>query len=150
MRGASSSSSSAGGSMSMGMIGLASVAAAGASGAGAGAAAMGAPDPNRLSQYVLDLTDLEKREAALLALSKQREEYADLAPILWHSVGTITALLQEIVSIYPLLQSVHALTPKASNRCCNALALLQCVASHQDTRSLFLGGKPYGNVIILR
>jgi CCR4-NOT transcription complex subunit 9 len=25
-----------------------------------------------------------------------------------------------------------------SNRCCNALALLQCVASHPDTRSLFL------------
>lgn len=27
-----------------------------------------------------------------------------------------------------------------SNRVCNALALLQCVASHPDTRSVFLQG----------
>lgn len=63
--------------------------------------------------------------------------FADLAPILWHTCGTIAALLQEIVTIYPLL-SPPALTAQASNRVCNALALLQCVASHQDTRSLFL------------
>lgn len=46
---------------------------------------------------------------------------------------------QEIVSIYPLL-TPPALTAHASNRVCNALALLQCVASHQETRSLFLQG----------
>jgi hypothetical protein len=45
---------------------------------------------------------------------------------------------QEIVSIYPLLQNPALLTPAASNRCCNALALLQCVASHMETRTLFL------------
>jgi len=73
----------------------------------------------------------------LLELSKRREDFPDLAPILWHSFGTISALLQEIVSIYPLL-SPPRLTPGISNRCCNALALLQCVASHPDTRSLFL------------
>lgn len=89
-------------------------------------------------QHVLDLTDSERRESALVALSKQREEHPDLAPILWHSVGTVAALLQEIVSIYPLLQSSETLTPKASNRCCNALALLQCVASHPETRTHFL------------
>ena len=32
------------------------------------------------------------------------------------------------------------LQANASNRVCNALALLQCVASHNDTRSLFLHG----------
>merc|ERR1719199_2307502 len=31
-----------------------------------------------------------------------------------------------------------SLTAHASNRVCNALALLQCVASHPDTRTLFL------------
>ena len=46
---------------------------------------------------------------------------------------------QEIVSIYPLL-SPPSLTAHASNRVCNALALLQCVASHPETRSLFLQG----------
>jgi CCR4-NOT transcription complex subunit 9 len=79
------------------------------------------------------------RENALLELSKKREAFPELAPYLWYSFGTIAALLQEIVSIYPLL-SPPALTAHASNRVCNALALLQCVASHQDTRSMFLQG----------
>lgn len=79
----------------------------------------------------------KKREQALLELSKRRESFSDLAPVLWHSVGTVAALLQEIVSIYPLL-SPPTLTAHCSNRVCNALALLQCVASHPETRGLFL------------
>lgn len=51
----------------------------------------------------------------------------------------MSALLQEIVSVYPLL-APPSLTGIASNRVCNALALLQCVASHQETRTLFLNG----------
>ncbi|PSR73778.1 hypothetical protein PHLCEN_2v10348 [Hermanssonia centrifuga] len=51
------------------------------------------------------------------------------------------ALLQEIVSVYPLLSPPN-LTAHVSNRVCNALALLQCVASHPDTRQLFLNGVP--------
>lgn len=34
-------------------------------------------------------------------ISKKREVVTDLAPMLWNSFGTIAALLQEIVSIYP-------------------------------------------------
>ncbi|KAJ3249234.1 Cell differentiation protein rcd1 [Chytriomyces hyalinus] len=79
----------------------------------------------------------DRREAALVELSKKRETYEDLAPILWHSFGVMTALLQEIVLVYPCL-SPPSLSNQASNRVCNALALLQCVASHQDTRALFL------------
>lgn len=86
---------------------------------------------------VLELTIPEKRETSLLALSKLRETVPDLAPILWHSFGTIAALLQEIVAIYPLL-SPPKLKAHASNRVCNALALLQCVASHPETRTYFL------------
>lgn len=55
-------------------------------------------------------------------------------------LGIMAALLQEIVSVYPLL-SPPALTAHASNRVCNALALLQCVASHPETRQLFLNGE---------
>jgi hypothetical protein len=98
---------------------------------------------------------------------QKREIFQDLAPLLWHSYGTIAALLQvgynsscclsqcgwvrmlvlpkrnsfesfmvfsfslfvvwimqEIVSIYPSL-SPPTLSPGASNRVCNALALLQ-------------------------
>lgn len=93
----------------------------------------------RMEQLVLDLTNPVTRENALLELSKKRESFPELAPFLWHSFGTISALLQEIVSIYPLL-SPPSLTAHASNRVCNALALLQCVASHLETRSLFLQG----------
>lgn len=54
-------------------------------------------------------------------------------------VGIMPALLQEIVSVYPLLSPPN-LTAHVSNRVCNALALLQCVASHPETRQLFLNG----------
>jgi len=90
-----------------------------------------------MEQLVLDLANPATRENALLELSKKRETFPELAPYLWHSFGTLSALLQEIISIYPLL-SPPSLTPHASNRVCNALALLQCVASHPDTRGLFL------------
>ncbi|KAL4457965.1 hypothetical protein ABPG75_012830 [Micractinium tetrahymenae] len=90
-----------------------------------------------MEALVLDLTVPAAKETALLELSKKRESFPELAPYLWHSFGTMAALLQEIVSIYPMLQP-PSLTAHASNRVCNALALLQCVASHPETRSLFL------------
>lgn len=52
----------------------------------------------------------------------------------------MTSLLQEIISVYNLLNPSQ-LTAAASNRVCNALALLQCVASHNETRTLFLSGQ---------
>lgn len=72
-----------------------------------------------------------------MELSKRRESFPDLAPILWHSFGTVAALLQEIVSIYPQL-TPPTLSAASSNRVCNALALLQCLASHAETRGVFL------------
>lgn len=78
-----------------------------------------------------------QREHALLELSKKREQYEDLALVLWNSFGVMPSLLQEIISVYPLL-SPPVLTAHASNRVCNALALLQCVASHTETRGVFL------------
>lgn len=102
------------------------------SGGGVDASVMMAPE-----QLVLALLSPEDRENALLELSKRREAFPDLATIIWHSHGTIAALLHEIVSIYPMLNPPN-LTAHASNRVCNALALLQCVASHPDTRGPFL------------
>ncbi|CAN1339923.1 CCR4-NOT transcription complex subunit 9 [Linum perenne] len=43
---------------------------------------------------VLELSNPELRENALLELSKKREHFQDLAPLLWNSFGTIAALLQ--------------------------------------------------------
>ncbi|KAI9786063.1 MAG: Cell differentiation protein RCD1 [Peltula sp. TS41687] len=91
----------------------------------------------RVLGWIAELMNGSSREAALLELSKKREQVPELALILWHSFGVMTSLLQEIISVYPLLNPSQ-LTAAASNRVCNALALLQCVASHNDTRSLFL------------
>ncbi|CAE7429940.1 cnot9, partial [Symbiodinium sp. CCMP2456] len=91
-----------------------------------------------VARLVQDLQKGDERETALLELSKRRESLQDLAPILWHSFGTIVALIQEIVQIYPQLAQPPTLTATASNRVCNSLALLQCVASHPETRPLFL------------
>ena len=98
-------------------------------------------DNRRTLAYIADLLNENTREAALLELSKKREQVPELALILWHSFGVMTSLLQEIISVYTLLNPSQ-LTAAASNRVCNALALLQCVASHNDTRTLFLNGKP--------
>lgn len=44
-------------------------------------------DEEKVYQLILDLNNPNNREGALLELSKKREAYEDLAPILWHSYG---------------------------------------------------------------
>lgn len=46
-----------------------------------------------------DLQDFRKRDTALHELSRRRESFPNLAAYLWHSYGTITIFLQEIVSV---------------------------------------------------
>lgn len=100
------------------------------------------PPTTAMEQLVVEVTVPATRERALLELSKKRESFQELAPYLWHSFGVTAALLQEVVSVYALLvPPAPALSAPASNRVCNALALLQCVASHAETRSLFLQGR---------
>lgn len=94
-------------------------------------------DREQVYVWIQELGHPDTRETALLELSKKREVVPDLAPMLWHSFGTVAALLQEINQIYPSINP-PVLTAHQSNRVCNALALLQCVASHPDTRSAFL------------
>ncbi|KAF2267105.1 cell differentiation protein rcd1 [Lojkania enalia] len=94
-------------------------------------------ESRRVLEWIAQLMKPATRETALLELSKKREQVPELALILWHSFGVMASLLQEIISVYPLLNPSQ-LTAAASNRVCNALALLQCVASHTETRNLFL------------
>ncbi|KAK4439772.1 CCR4-NOT transcription complex subunit [Sesamum alatum] len=89
-----------------------------------------------VEKQILDLLDCDRRENALAELSMKRVAFQGLAPLLWFSFGTVAILLQEVLSVYPLL-SPPSLTPEQSNRVCNALALLQCVAAHPDTKILF-------------
>jgi CCR4-NOT transcription complex subunit 9 len=53
------------------------------------------------------------------------------------ALGVVTVLLHEIISVYPLLVPAN-LNSSVSTRVCNALALLQCIASHDSTRGAFL------------
>ena len=95
---------------------------------------------DEICQWISDLVDGNKRENALLQLSKRREAVEDLAVWLWYSYGTVSILLQEIITIYPFILP-PTLTASQSNRVCNALALMQCIASHKDTRKQFLDAK---------
>ncbi|KAK9089732.1 hypothetical protein Scep_028814 [Stephania cephalantha] len=100
-------------------------------------------DRKAVEQLLVEITDRDLRENAIYVLSKlfgqaaKRDVIHEMIPLLWHSVGCIAALLQEIVSIYPYLLPPN-LSVGASNRVSNALALLQSVASHKDTRLPFL------------
>ncbi|XP_051133978.1 uncharacterized protein LOC127253426 isoform X5 [Andrographis paniculata] len=77
----------------------------------AGSASHAAANKDRrmqaVEQHLRDICNADLRENVLHELSKKRDIFQDLAPILWHSFGTIAALLQ-------------------------------CVASHPETRMLFL------------
>lgn len=98
---------------------------------------MSALQDEQIYLWITELVHGTNKEQALLELGKKREQYEDLALVLWHLFGVVTALLGEIVAVYPLLLP-PALNPTNLNRVCNALALLQCVASHAETRTLFL------------
>lgn len=87
--------------------------------------------------WITEFTYGPNKEQALLELGKKRELYDDLALVLWNSFGVMSCLLAEVVSVYSML-SPSTLTIQASNRVCNALALMQCIASHHETRGPFL------------
>ncbi|XP_037480951.1 CCR4-NOT transcription complex subunit 9-like [Triticum dicoccoides] len=90
-----------------------------------------------MKHLVLNLCDPTLRERSLAELSQMREMFPDLAPLLWYSFGTVAALVQEILRIYPAL-SPPTLTSAASTQVCNVLALFQCIASLPETRSPFI------------
>ncbi|KAF8652994.1 hypothetical protein HU200_062429 [Digitaria exilis] len=80
-------------------------------------------------------------------LDLKRETFNDLALLLWYSFGTIAALLQEIVAVYPAL-SPPTLLASAASRACNAIALLQTVAAHPETRTPFLQGNNHKSMTL--
>ncbi|CAL0318778.1 unnamed protein product [Lupinus luteus] len=93
-----------------------------------------------LQEHVNNLCIANVREHALFELSKRTELFDDLAILLWTTSSVMTALLQEIIAIYPDLSN-ESLTLVKSNRVCNVLALFQCVASHPDTRMPFISAQ---------
>lgn len=57
-------------------------------------------DNRRTLSYIADLLSENTREAALLELSKKREQVPELALILWHSFG-MSLILSTILSSLP-------------------------------------------------
>ncbi|XP_042752743.1 uncharacterized protein LOC111911994 [Lactuca sativa] len=72
----------------------------------------------------------EKRKTLLFSNGKGGRE---LGLLLWNSRDTIFSLLEELLGVYKLL-SPPKLGMGEATRVCNALALLQCIATHPDTR----------------
>jgi CCR4-NOT transcription complex subunit 9 len=97
------------------------------------------PTPEQVSKLIQDILPLERREAAMAELSRIRETIPDLGLALWNSPGAVTALLQEVLLVYPSLFP-PTMSSAASTRICNALALMQCVASHDESRPFFIKG----------
>lgn len=50
-------------------------------------------DKELIIRHIDELKYADLRDNALLELSRQREHFTELAPFIWHSVGTIAALL---------------------------------------------------------
>jgi len=80
---------------------------------------------------------INKNIVPSLFFSSRRDIIHDLGPMIWHTTGTIAALLFEIVSTYQFVNP-PTMSLQQVTRLCNALALLQCVGAHPDTRSQFL------------
>jgi CCR4-NOT transcription complex subunit 9 len=87
-----------------------------------------------------DLKDEEKRTKALSKLSEFYDKNPNLPIYLWYSQGTMTILLQEIISSYKYLSSMK-LTQEKSSKIYSILRLLTCIASHKEIRYKFIESK---------
>ena len=86
--------------------------------------------------YVADLQRGEaEREVALLELSKARDRNPGIAVLLWHSFGTMTILVEKIIQNFPHLPRI---SQRRTSRMVAALCLLQSVACHPETKTLFV------------
>ncbi|XP_039029261.1 cell differentiation protein rcd1-like [Hibiscus syriacus] len=91
----------------------------------------------RITRLIRGLDSQETREQSLDILCKNRHACENLAILLWNSFGIMRVLLEVITSAYrPLLSG--SITEKAVTQVCNAIALLQSVASHPDTKMPFI------------
>nr|TKS18495.1 cell differentiation protein RCD1-like isoform X1 [Populus alba] len=108
-----------------------------------------ARETDSVVQLIEALNNDATRECALHLLSKNRAIREEMAPLLWYSVGTISILLQEIISVYHSLHSpIPMLTDRVSNRVCDALVLFEgeFLSIHYwfQPNDIFGGDQAYG------
>ncbi|KAG5606790.1 hypothetical protein H5410_028282 [Solanum commersonii] len=106
----------------------------------------------RTEQLIMNLRESSIREEVLIELNNFIIEQSteamrmDLGFHLWNSEFTLTILLQEVVAVYPkLLDSTLAMAE--STRLCNALNVIQCMASHPNARIGLLKGS--NNILLI-
>lgn len=87
--------------------------------------------------HIHNLRNKGTRDEAFKQLNNRREADKNLAVLLWHSVGTIALILQEIIMIYPMLNST-TFSQTRSDKISNVLGLFQCLALDSRTRIQFL------------
>lgn len=91
----------------------------------------------QLCLWINEVLPPDTRENAILQLSRRRAMVDLIAPLIWYSFGTLAAIIQEITDIYPFINP-PTLSGYQSNRVCNALNLLNAVATHKEIREQFL------------
>ncbi|XP_052858150.1 CCR4-NOT transcription complex subunit 9 [Drosophila gunungcola] len=79
--------------------------------------------------WITDLCSKQSRLLAMLELCERRSHIESLGPLLWHSFGAVSGLLQEVVSIYPAILA-NELNGQQSQRICAAIGLFQAMTSH--------------------
>eukprot|EP00918_Siedleckia_nematoides_P015440 GHVU01033461.1.p1 GENE.GHVU01033461.1~~GHVU01033461.1.p1 ORF type:complete len:320 (-),score=54.52 GHVU01033461.1:441-1400(-) len=89
---------------------------------------------------VMKVTNPETRVDALALLAEHQNSIPDLALVIWHSMGCVAALLQEVIKIYPVIAYGDLTKPESDHVCC-ALTLLQACATHERTRHAFLAAQ---------
>lgn len=83
-----------------------------------------AHEEQKVYGLVIDLLSPEKRESALLELSKKREQYDDLALVLWHSFGVCQFKVSSSLCVYHPVQV-------SCQPCCRRLSLFILYYRHR-------------------
>nr|QSE03626.1 CCR4 NOT complex subunit Rcd1 Caf40 [Metchnikovella dogieli] len=92
---------------------------------------------NELQEHAKLLVDPAQCEAALKHLVKKKNTYPDLGWLLWNTFGSVLSLLKVVFSGYSLIDT-KSLSWDDSTRICNALSLLEAVATEPRTVIWFI------------
>ncbi|KAL4555536.1 hypothetical protein LXL04_038158 [Taraxacum kok-saghyz] len=97
-----------------------------------------AADRAEIQQWINLLNQPQTRAEAITQISNLYRTHKEkggreLGLLLWNSKGTAFSLLEELLSVYKVL-SPSRLRMVQATKVCNALALIQCMATHPEAR----------------
>lgn len=92
---------------------------------------------DKVCAAINNLKDGKRYKEALKVLNDVKFEVPHLAPLVWFTPGCINVLIQEIVLMYPVVNSLR-LKPETADNFLPVLGLLQMLASHDDVRKPFI------------